>query len=81
VDSNIFLDKPEFYGTTGSLHNLTKSYLEHRYFESQIGRKFNDGSFRMGKNYTWSTTRINPWPLLFLLYIKDLPRTLNNISI
>jgi len=45
LDRNIFIDKPEFYGTTGSFYNLTKSYLEHTYLESQIGRKFNDGSF------------------------------------
>jgi len=44
MDGNIFLGKPEFYGTTGSLCNLTKSYLE-SYLESHIGRKFNDGSF------------------------------------
>lgn len=60
MDCNIILEKPEFYGTTGSFYNLTKPYLEHTYLESQIGRKLNDGSFWMGKNYTWSTAKINP---------------------
>jgi hypothetical protein len=64
MECNIFLDKPELYGTTGSLYNLTKSYLEYRYLESQIGRKFNDGSFWMGKNYTWNAARINPWSFI-----------------
>ena len=83
MDHNIVLDKSEFYGITGSFHNVLKSYLEQRYHRVQIGMKFNDNMVHSKWEKTTHGVQQGSIlvPLLCLVYINDLPRTLNNVSI
>ena len=81
VNHSILLFKLEFYGFTGHAYNIIESYLSDRY--QRVSLK--DTSSR---NYPseWEKVRLGVpqgsilGPLVFLLYITDLPGSINNSS-
>jgi hypothetical protein len=82
VNHDILLAKLDFYGTTGRAHKLLTWYLKNRY-QRVITRK-NCSSIYYSE---WDKVKRRVpqgsvlGPLFFLIYINDLPSTINHISL
>jgi hypothetical protein len=81
VNHDILLSKLNFYGISGMANKLMKSYIKDRYQRVVLKDKFSN-------NLTSEWERVRHGvlqgsvlrPLLFLVYINDLPRTINNFA-
>jgi hypothetical protein len=82
VNHKILLTKLEFYGITGNHYKLYKSYLTDRY---QRTLSYNENGHITAS--PWSTVKLGVpqglvlGPLLFLMFINDLPKFINDKSV
>jgi len=80
VKHDILLGKLEHYGINDKAGDLIKSYLNDRYQREIIKHEYYKSSSVRDKVRQGVPQGLILGPLFFLLYIKDLPYIINNIS-
>jgi hypothetical protein len=81
VNHDILLSKLKFYGVSGKANKLLKSYITDRYQGVVISDNFWNKSTSECKRIKHGVPQGSVLePLLFLIYINDLPKTINNFA-
>jgi hypothetical protein len=79
MDHDILVAKLKFYGISGKSGKLIKSYIKDRYQRVALKDKFNNKITSECKRVNYGIPQGSVLvPLLFLIYINDLPRTIDN---
>ena len=79
VDHNILLSKLNFYGISGKNNKLMKSYITSRYQRVVVKDKFSNSSISEWRQVKYGVPQGSILgPLLFLIYINDMPRTIES---
>jgi len=81
VNHNILLAKLEFYGVSGIVNKLLKSYLNNRYQRTVIKDNMNNkisSEWELVKHGVPQGSILGP--ILFLVYINDLSRTISKLA-
>jgi len=83
LNHNILLSKLQFYGVNGKAKSWFKSYLHNRYMGVQISKEgLNQMSFSALEKITDGVPQGSVLgPLLFLIYVNDLPKTVNDKTV
>jgi hypothetical protein len=80
VNYDILLSKLEFYGITGTVYKLVRYYLQNRHQRVLV----NSDSNKYYSKWEPVTVGVPPGsilgPLLFLLYVNDVPNVISDIS-